>query len=147
MAEMLQFSTAEGKASLIKTNDDGYVTHENVVALATPFDTLADFQAVCAVVESLGFDTANPDYELEKSDDGELAWLQVTPKPMPVSFVGYLPNNALDLAKTVGVPAIALLNHSDPDPETGKVRAYFSVSVPRDFEWQVTPEWEWFVGV
>jgi len=147
MAEMLQFNIAEGKASLIKTNDEGYVTHENVVVLATSFDSLADFLNATAIVEGLGFDTGNPDYDLEKSDDGELAWLQIAPKPMPVSFVGYLPDNALDLAKSVGVPALALLNHDDLDPDNGRVRAYFSVSAPRGFEWQTTPEWEWLVSV
>ena len=146
MAEMLQFSMAEGKASLIKTNDDGYVTHENVVVLATPFDTLADFRIATTAVEDLGFNTADPEHDLEKSDDGEMAWLSVTPKPMPVSFVSSsLPDNALQLARDAGVPALALVGADEP--ADGKVRGWFSVSVPRNFEWEQTPEWSWLVGV
>jgi len=137
---------ARGKASLIKTNEDGFVTHENVLAFASSFDTLAERCFACEYAEKEGWQTADPERDIQVSDDGEMMWLYITPLPVSVAFVGSrLPDNALELAQTAGVPAIEMLKVGEPDE--GKVRAWFTVETPRDFVWSVNPDWAWLVGL
>lgn len=146
MAEMLQFSMAGHTASLIKTNEDGFITHEVVLIDGLPENALAGFGKAITKANELGWDVADPEHELITSEDKSTEWLPVAPKAVSVSFVGSaLPDNALELAQGAGVPAVSLVKAEEPNE--GKVRAWFTVDVPKGFEWQVAPDWASLAGI
>ena len=129
MSYHLEINHNTGNAAVIRTNADGFVTHEVVIAQSV------DAEAVAERARELGW-TVGSDWW--PSGDHEIALL--TPTPVWVSFVGHVPENAVELARNAGVMATQKIVEEDL-PEVGKIRVRFEVELPNKWEWNDSPEW------
>jgi len=129
MSFHLEINHNTGNAGVIRTNADGFVTHEVIISQSTSHDEVTE-QA-----NALGW-TVGADWW--PSGDHEIALLE--PTPVWVSFVGHVPENAIELARGAGVMATGIVSQEDL-PEQGKVRVQFDVELPKGWLWQDVPDW------
>lgn len=110
---------------MMRTNDDGFLTHEVPIGFVPEGDV--DEDALNAVAKSAGWRISEGAEWCEGDEYGFIAAEQIT---TPVSFVGAeLPENHLELAKNAGVNATSLVKSEDLE---GKVRAHYLTS---EFDW------------
>ena len=123
--DYLEVNEHTNQVFVMRTNAVGFLTHEVPIGFVADGDI--DENALNAVAKTAGWRMVPGAEWCEGENYGFIAAERLT---TPVSFVGTeLPENHLELAKSAGVNATALVKYSAAD---GKVRAVYLTS---EFDW------------
>ena len=131
----LELNRTAKTAAVIRTNADGFVTHEVVLGPCADTEQALEYATLCGWLSSG-----------EWISSGDFTCIDLEPIPQWVAFVGStVPDNAVELARGAGVMAVDVLKTENASSE-GKVRVLFSVEVPKNWEWAESPDWAAFSG-
>jgi hypothetical protein len=124
----------EKEVSISLLDDDGIVTHSvPIVTLAG--GEMSPLYHARSHAEDRGWQ-AYGDWNTE----GECPWIEVSPKPLTLAFVGGELDDqvAMNCAKTVGYETLSVVKQT-PDPDAGKTYIAFSVALPLGWDWGESP--------